>query len=194
MLLLGSAAFVVASVVLVPQVRGRVVSMVDLRGDSSNNFRLNVYEAVFAMFRDRPLIGIGPGNSAFNAVYPKFQRTGYSALSAYSIYFETAVEAGIFGLVSFGWLLVVAFQQGWVQLKRLRSAANEAIEAQGYWLIGSLAGMAGLLVQGAFDTVWYRPQISTLWWMLLAIVASFYVEIRQKYKEKEDRVFVGADE
>ncbi len=194
MLVVGSMAFVVASVVLVPQVRERVVSIVDLRGDSSNNFRLNVYEAVFAMFRDRPIIGIGPGNSAFNAIYPLFQRTGYSALSAYSIYFETAVEAGILGLLSFGWLLVVAFQQGWVQLGKLRSAAGEVIDAQGYWLIGALAGMAGLLVQGTFDTVWYRPQISTLWWMLLAIVASFYVEIRQKYREKEDRVFVESDE
>jgi len=183
LLLVGSAAFVVASVVFVPQIRGRVMSMVDLRGDSSNNFRMNVYESVFNMIQARPIIGIGPGNEAFNQIYPKFQKVGFTALSAYSIYFETLVEAGVVGLISLGWMLVVAFQQGWAQLKRLQLAAGKAIGEESYWLVGALAGMAGLLVQGAFDTVWYRPQISTLWWMLLAIVASFYVDARQKYKQ-----------
>jgi len=24
------------------------------------------------------------------------------------------------------------------------------------------------------DTIWFRPQVSTLWWLMLAIVASYY--------------------
>ncbi len=183
LLLGGSAAMVVAAVVLVPQVRERVVSMVDLRGDSSNNFRMNVYESVFRMIRARPITGIGPGNEAFNLVYPLYQRPGYTALSAYSIYFETMVEAGIFGILSFLWILIVAFQQGWVQLGRLRDRVSETMAKDGYWLIGAVAAIAGLLMQGVFDTVWYRPQISTLWWMLLAVIASFYADARQKYRD-----------
>ncbi|MFK8185039.1 MAG: IctB family putative bicarbonate transporter [Phormidesmis sp.] len=182
LLLGGSAAVVVTAVVLLPPVRDRVLSIVNLRGDSSNNFRLNVYEAVFDMFRAYPITGIGPGNEAFNKIYPLFQRPRYTALSAYSIYFETAVEGGIIGLSAFLWMLLIAFQQGWVQLSRLRDAMADAMTTEGYWLIGALGGMAGLLMQGAFDTVWYRPQISTLWWMMLAIVASSYVDIRRKYR------------
>ncbi len=182
-LLLGcSAVAVVASVLLVPQVRDRVMSMFDPRGDSSNNFRLNVYAAVFEMIKARPIIGIGPGNEAFNQVYPLYQRPNYTALSAYSIYFETAVEAGIFGILSFGWMLVVLFQQGWSQLGRLRYLR----QTDAFWLMGAIAAIVGLLVQGAFDTIWYRPQVSTLWWMLLAIVASFYVDVRRKYGEVRD--------
>lgn len=182
-LLLGSSAAVVAaSIVLVPPVQERVMSMFALRGDSSNNFRLNVYEAVFNMIQARPLTGIGPGNEAFNKVYPLFQRPGYTALGAYSIYFETAVEAGILGVLSLGWMLIVVFQQGWTQLGRLRSAADPFVVQQGYWLIGAIAAIAGLLTQGMFDTVWYRPQISTLWWILLGLIASCYVEVRQQYR------------
>lgn len=172
----GSLAVVAAAVVVVPQVRERVVSIFAMRSDSSNNFRLNVYEAVFEMIQARPIVGIGPGNEAFNQIYPLYQRTGYTALSAYSIYFETLVEGGIVAGLAFLWMLVLAFQQGWAQLGRLRQSLVE----DGYWLIGAIAGITGLLVQGAFDTVWYRPQISTLWWMLLAIVASFYVEDRSR--------------
>ena len=172
LLLGGSLAVVAAAVVVVPQVRERVVSIFAMRGDSSNNFRLNVYEAVFEMIQARPIVGIGPGNEAFNQIYPLYQRTGYTALSAYSIYFETLVEGGIVAGLAFLWMLVLAFQQGWAQLGRLR----QTLADDGYWLIGAIAGIAGLLVQGTFDTVWYRPQISTLWWMLLAIVASFYID------------------
>ena len=176
LLLIGSVAVVAAAVVTVPPVRERVMSIFAMRSDSSNNFRLNVYAAVFEMIQARPIVGIGPGNEAFNQVYPFYQRTGYTALSAYSIYFETLVEGGIVAGLAFLWTLVLAFQQGWTHLRRLR----QTFEKEGYWLIGAIASMAGLLVQGAFDTVWYRPQISTLWWLLLGMVASFYVEARKR--------------
>ncbi|MGB7250069.1 MAG: IctB family putative bicarbonate transporter [Phormidesmis sp.] len=197
LLLGGSAAFVVASVLLVPPVRDRVFSMFALRGDSSNNFRFNVYEAVIEMIQARPITGIGPGNEAFNQIYPLFQRPRYTALSAYSIYLETAAEGGIVGILAFGWMLVMTFQQSWLHIRRLRRMRElgrltaqrwqEALGNDGYWLIGAISAIAGLLMQGTFDTVWYRPQISTLWWMLLAIVASYAVnladEMRHKYKD-----------
>ncbi len=178
LLLGGSAAVVVAAVLFVPPVRERVTSIFAMRSDSSNNFRLNVYEAVFEMIQARPITGIGPGNEAFNQIYPLYQRPNYTALSAYSIYFETLVEGGIVAGLAFLWMLGLSFQQGWAQLTRLRQMRIE----DGLWLIGALGAIAGLLVQGAFDTVWYRPQISTLWWMLLAIVASFYADTRQRRK------------
>jgi putative inorganic carbon (hco3(-)) transporter len=34
--------------------------------------------------------------------------------------------------------------------------------------------MAAMMVMSLTDTVWYRPQVNTLWWMMVAIVASFY--------------------
>ena len=171
LLLGGSAAVVVAAVAFVPSIQLRVMSIFAMRGDSSNDFRLNVYAAVFDMIKARPITGIGPGNEAFNLIYPLYQRPRFTALSAYSIYFETAVEAGIIGILAFFWMLIVSFQQGCAQLGKLR----QSLSSDGYWLIGAMTGMVGLLVQGAFDTVWYRPQISTLWWALLAIVASFFV-------------------
>jgi putative inorganic carbon (hco3(-)) transporter len=191
-LLGGSAVVVVGAVLFVPQVHERVLSMVNLRGDSSNNFRLNVYEAVFRMIKARPITGIGPGNEAFNQIYPLYQNPRYTALSAYSIYFETAAEAGIFGVLSFAWMVMMAFRQSWVQLGRLRDTLGQTIAEEGYWLIGAIAAISGLLMQGAFDTIWYRPQVSTLWWLLLAIIASFYADARQKYRDAV--VIIGDDE
>ena len=166
----GAAAFLVLAIAALVPLRDRVMSIFAGRSDSSNNFRINVWIAVIDMIQDRPVLGIGPGNDAFNRVYPFYQQPKYTALSAYSVILEIAVEAGFIGLATFFWLLLVTFGQGWRQLQRLR----EVQAASAYWLIAALATMVGMLMHGLVDTIWYRPQVSTLWWMMLALVASYY--------------------
>ena len=171
LLLGGSLAFVAFCVMFVGPVRDRAASIFVGREDSSNNFRFNVWAAVFDMIRARPLTGIGPGNEAVNKIYPLFQRPRYTALSAYSIFLERIVEAGYVGFVAFLWMLGTGFYQGFKQIQRVK----QSLSPQGYWLIAALAAQAGLLVQGLVDTVWYRPQVSMLWWLTMAIIASFYL-------------------
>ncbi len=166
----GIAAFLITAIVFVEPLRLRITSIFAGREDSSNNFRMNVWAAVFEMIGDRPLIGIGPGNDAFNAIYPLYQRPRFTALSAYSIFLEIIVETGFIGLSAFLWLLIITYQHGYKTLNYLRESGSK----QGFWLIAALAAMAGMLAHGVVDTVWYRPQISSLWWLSMAIVASFF--------------------
>ncbi|MEL6381364.1 MAG: IctB family putative bicarbonate transporter [Cyanobacteria bacterium J06626_18] len=168
----GSVAFLVMAVAALEPLRDRVMSIFAGREDSSNNFRINVWIAVIDMIKDRPFLGIGPGNDAFNKVYPFYQQPRYTALSAYSVILEIAVEAGLIGLAIFFWLLTVTFGQGWRQLQHLRDRQSP----YAYWLIAALATMVGMLVHGLVDTIWYRPQVSVLWWLMLALVASYYTD------------------
>ncbi len=126
--------------------------------------------AVVEMIKDHPVLGIGPGNDAFNRVYPRYQRAGYTALSAYSVMLEILVETGFVGFCCFLWLLVVTLNQGWKQIQRLRQLRHR----EGFWLLAALAIMVGMLAHGLVDTVWYRPQVSTLWWFIIALIASYY--------------------
>jgi putative inorganic carbon (HCO3(-)) transporter len=174
LLLGGGAALLAIAILLITPLRERVLSIFISRKDSSNNFRINVWDAVKEMIRDRPITGIGPGHYAFNKIYPLYQRPKFSALSAYSIYLEHLVEFGILGFTCFIALLIALFQQGWIRIQALRQDASPS----GFWLIAALAGMGGLLVQGSVDTVWYRPQVFTLWWLLAAIVTSYFVPMR----------------
>ncbi|MTJ10238.1 IctB family putative bicarbonate transporter [Anabaena sp. UHCC 0204] len=176
-ILIGSViGILVMGVIFVEPFRLRIVSIFAGRQDSSNNFRKNVWDAVFEMIRDRPIIGIGPGHSSFNNVYPQYQRPRYTALSAYSIFLETIVETGFLGFTCFIWLLVVAFNTGYMQLRRLRNTRNR----EGFWLIGAIATMLGMLAHGLVDTVWYRPEVNTLWWLMMALVASYWQPLNNK--------------
>ncbi len=157
------------AVLLVGPLRDRVLSIFLWRQDSSNNFRINVWLAVLEMIRDRPLLGIGPGNRAFNQIYPLYGQARFTALSAYSIFLEVLVETGILGLGCFLWLLLVAFNQAWQQVQALRARAHSELP----WLFAAIAAMLGMLAHGLADTVWYRPQIALLWWLMLALVAAY---------------------
>ena len=43
--------------------------------------------------------------------------------------------------------------------------------------------MGGMLTHVLVDTVWYRPEISTLWWFMVALVASYYPQIHFSQKQ-----------
>ncbi len=165
--------FIVAFISVEP-LRIRLLSIFAGRENSSNNFRINVWEACFKIIRDYPLIGIGPGNDAFNQIYPRYMNSRYPALSAYSVYLEHLVEMGYIGFSCFVWLIVATINHGVRQLIRLRQSRNK----QGIYLIAAIAATVSLGFHGFVDTVWYRPQINTIWWLMLAIIASFYDDYR----------------
>jgi putative inorganic carbon (HCO3(-)) transporter len=170
-ILLGTVVgLLIIGLIFVEPFRVRIVSIFADRKDSSNNFRKNVWESVFQMIRDRPIIGIGPGHGAFNKVYPLYQHPKFTALSAYSVFLETIVETGFLGFTCFMWLIVVALNTGYLQLSRLRKTKN----MEGLWLMGAIAAIIGLLTQGLFDTVFYRPEVNTLWWLMMALIASYW--------------------
>ncbi len=167
----GIMAVLGLAILAVPSLRDRVSSIFVGSGDSSNNFRINVWKAVQQMIQARPILGFGPGDRVFKTNYPTYQVSPkFSALSAYSIFLETIVEIGFVGFACFIWSIVVTIDCGIRGLTRLRQ--NRDVEAA--WLMAAIASMVGLMCQGFTDTDWYRPAIQTLWWLSVGIIASFY--------------------
>ncbi|MGI2902010.1 IctB family putative bicarbonate transporter [Tolypothrix sp. VBCCA 56010] len=178
----GLISVLLLAVIFVEPVRLRFLSIfADRSKDSSNNFRRNVWDAVFEMIRDRPIIGIGPGHGSFNKIYPLYQHPRYTALSAYSILLEVTVETGFVGLAAFLWLLIVTFNTAFLQLQRLRKFRS----ADGFWLIGAIATMAGILAHGTVDTVFYRPEVNSVWWLVVGLIASYYTYTPQDQSQEE---------
>ncbi|WP_017325804.1 IctB family putative bicarbonate transporter [Synechococcus sp. PCC 7336] len=172
-LLVGVGAIaVVLAILFVEPIRIRVLSMFVGREDSSNNYRINVWTAVVEMIRDFPVLGIGPGNDAFNRVYPLYQRANFSALGAYSVPLELTVETGLVGAAVYLWFLLTIAACGlrrWLQLLADRQPAS-------LWVAAGLSACAGLVVHGLVDTIWYRPQVQMLWWLSVALISSQLVQ------------------
>ncbi|MBF2058085.1 MAG: putative bicarbonate transporter, IctB family [Cyanobacterium sp. T60_A2020_053] len=159
--------FAMAFIVVEP-LRERFLSIFSWRGDSSNNFRINVWIAVLQMLKDHPIFGIGIGNQVFNQIYPLYMKTNFTALSAYSIFLEIPLESGIIGFTCFLGVLGSIYHRYIQQIQLLK----QADKIRGIWIIVGLGALVGLATQGLFDTVWFRPQINTIWWLLVGLIAS----------------------
>ncbi len=158
--LAGVVGFLIAS----PATLERITSIFTTRGHSSNSFRMNVWISSLQMIKDNLFIGIGPGNTVFEMIYPLYMFSGFKALSTYNIFLETAVENGLVGLIIFIAMLFTHISRAiWGILSDI-SYFSRVI------LMGCMAGLTGLIIQGMFDTVWYRPQVHILLWLLLAII------------------------
>ena len=163
LLIAAGVALLVVAVTQIEPLRIRVMSLVAGRQDSSNNFRINVWLAAIEMIQDRPWLGIGPGNSAFNLIYPLYQQPKFNALSAYSVPLELLVEGGVPGLLAGLGLLIASVRAGLAQLKGESAWALPALAA--------LAAIAGLCVQGATDTIFFRPEVQMSGWFCLATLS-----------------------
>lgn len=157
-------AGIIAVLIASPATLERLTSIFTTRGHSSNSFRMNVWISCLQMFKDNLIIGIGPGNTTFELIYPLYMFSGFKALSAYNIFLETAVETGIIGLIIFCIMLFTHFFRAvWGVIANIDYSSR-------ILLMGCLAGLTGLIIQGMFDTVWYRPQVHILLWLILAII------------------------
>lgn len=163
--LLGVAALLTKSQAL----RTRVLSIFSWREDSSIAYRLNVYASTARMFADNPFLGIGPGNEVFKRMYGFYMVPGFNALGAYSVPLEIAVEQGIVGLLLFAALIVsTCVKLGQALASHMPTLFDKLV------LISLALAVLGTWVYGTFDTVWYRPAVNLLYWLMLAGLAHWF--------------------
>lgn len=156
-----ASALIFGFIMSISALRARIFSIFAMRSDSSNSFRFNVYNSCIDMFKDNWLLGIGVGNQNFREIYGLYMKTGFDALSAYNIYLETAVESGIFALLSFIGFIVLIIKYATKNLKNI-------------YVLAALVSIIGILLHGLVDTVFFRPQIQFTFWIMVATIRSFY--------------------
>jgi putative inorganic carbon (HCO3(-)) transporter len=77
---------------------------------------------------------------------------------------------GMPGLLVFLWLLVAVLARSLRALPRL-SYRNRGV------LTALMAGLAGFLLHGAVDNVWYSPKLALLFWVMLGLTVSLGKEV-----------------
>lgn len=149
-----------------PAYEHRILSMFAGREHSSNSYRLNVYASSYQMFLDNWWLGIGPGNSAFRMAYGLYMKSGFDALGTYCVPLEVAVESGVVGLGLFCAMVVGlmarAHQTFW----------NNPGKAERWIVAGAATAMQAMMFHGLVDTVYYRPQVQLIFWILAALMVT----------------------
>jgi putative inorganic carbon (HCO3(-)) transporter len=157
---------VILAIIASPALQHRISSIFAARGDSSNSFRMNVWIATLKMFLDNWFIGIGTGNTVFRLTYGFYMVTGFDALGAYCVPLEIAAESGVFALLSFAWLIFM------IVIKGVKTIISDTSLEQKIIISACMIGITGMMLHGLVDTIFYRPQINIIFWMLVAVFAA----------------------
>jgi tetratricopeptide (TPR) repeat protein len=128
----------------------------------STNFRFSLWQAAVEIFQDHWLTGAGPANFGRALLWlndPDLPRRQMG--TAHSIYFNTAAELGLIGLIVGGWLLLALFL-AWHRRWRESGSQVEQIRVMA---VG--AALVGLAAQTLVDTYVATPNML----VMLALVA-----------------------
>jgi len=131
--------------------------------DRSTSYRVSIWMGTLAMLKDYWLCGIGPGDGAFNSVYPAYSHFSISAPHSHSLFLQIVCDAGICALAVFLVVLFVYFRTMCAALHRERDWTSRLLQ------IAFISGIFGFLVQAMTDYSFYNFRVMFLFWAWLAL-------------------------
>ena len=134
-------------------------------GDSSTSYRVYIWMGTLAMLKDYWMCGIGPGDAAFNLVYPKYSYSGIVAPHAHNLFLQIVCDAGVVALVVFVLLLFHYFRDLCAAFCREKDPFSRLYQT------AAVSGIAGFLVQAMTDYSFYNYRVLLLFWAWLALGA-----------------------
>ena len=134
-------------------------------GDRSTSYRVSIWLGTIAMLRDGYwLMGVGPGDGAFNAVYPFYSYDASVAQHAHNLYLQMICDAGVAELIAFLWVILRFYRSlGAALLRGGREKASKLYQ------IAFASGARGFLVQAMTDYSFYNYRVMFLFWAYLAL-------------------------
>jgi len=137
--------------------------------DYDNN-RMVYWRGTKRIVKDYPFFGTGL--NTYSQIISRYKQNygGYP----HNCYLQMTVETGLFGIMSFLWMLFVLFRNS---LKGLR-----LIKDQVHWLLlfGFLTGLLAFLIHSFVDTNFYSTQLASLMWIIMGVIVAL-----QKINEDE---------
>ena len=163
----------------------RIESMANVSSDASNLERLNRWNSAMVMFKNRPLMGYGPGT--FALVYAPFQAASDKTIistnfgtggNAHSEYLGPLAEQGVFGLVSMLWLLIAIFYTASKLYLNVEDKAMKRI------VMMLLLALVTYFTHGVLNNYLDTDKASVPIWGFVAIIVSIDVYSKKKSTEE----------
>ncbi len=156
----------------ISQIKGRV-SISGLINEFSSGRRITIWKFTGMMIKDRPILGSGIGTFKYNTLryQAKFFEQGQNrslyhyrfAVATHNEYLQLWAELGIIGLGIFIWLIISYFNCGLKILRKIKNKHRQGI------IIGLMAAVVAVLVDGIFGFPLHLPATVVLFWLALGL-------------------------
>lgn len=147
--------------------------------ESSIRYRYSTWRGVLRMIRAKPW-GIGCGEDAFRAVFPKFAVSGTErVMHAHQLFLQVLAELGIPGFAVLAVILLCLLRRAAVFCRRETQPEKRA------WLLGLAGALTGALVMGLFDDIWYHNGLFWLFWAICAFLLNGAGDGEERWNDTE---------
>lgn len=150
--------------------------------DRSMGYRWKIYDSTWNMIVKNPL-GIGLGSGVYQNMLKDYKVFGLRHIAhSHNIFLQVLAEQGIFGLISFLWLILsMSVKSFWYN--------SEEDAFVNHIMLAAFAGFMGILLIGMTEHIWfyYRVQIA-LWTDLCVLFICFRLKKSRRKKEITEKV------
>jgi O-antigen ligase len=164
--LVGGLLLLVAGALVSPyELRHRFLSMADPE-EAGVRERIYMWKSGLAMWRERPILGVGPGGVKRDYVrYAREEalkkRTGH----VHNTPLQILVERGVLGLAAWLWLWIAFYSHA---IRRLRQLPAEAV-AERALIVGGIAAITGFLIGGLSEYNFGDSEVVMVAWAIMAL-------------------------
>lgn len=173
-LLLPFAILFICAIPFLPQtILNRIMTIGSLQ-DSSNSYRLYIWDTCIKLVRNYGVSGLGVGPKAFLAYYrPIAYKNAATAPHSHMLYLELILEYGILGFIGFIGYYIRIIRNGFKSVK-IASKEERAYIGAG---IGALIGIAFV---SCAEYIWFYPRDMFAHLIVLGILAALVRNIGKK--------------
>jgi putative inorganic carbon (hco3(-)) transporter len=148
-------------------------SISNITTDESNLERINRWNSALRMFRERPVLGWGPGTFIFK--YAPFQKANEKTMistdfgdhgNAHSEYIGPLAESGILGSLSFILIGILSLITGFRVYQKIN---NKPLK---HLILSLILGLITYLVHGTLNNFLDTDKVSAVFWGFIAIFVS----------------------
>lgn len=147
---------------LPPSVTNRFTSIGNME-DTSSSYRMSILLGSLRMAQDYWISGVGLGSQGFKAIYPKYSLAAAYAHHAHNIYIQVILEMGVAGALVFMLIILVFIRAALAHQSKTKDAFLSTV------MLAACTGIAGYLVQGLVENIWYNYRVLQTFWVVLAV-------------------------
>lgn len=137
--------------------------------DSSLSYRKKIQDVAALMLRDYWFTGVGLGSESFSIVYAGYKSAALTTVAhTHNLFLQIWLESGLLTLLSFLWLGFRLIRKTVFIIKKSENTKLINI------MISSLSAIAGIVIMGFADHVWFYNRILYIFWIVVAILLVCY--------------------
>lgn len=135
------------------------------QSDTSNAYRIYIWEAVLQVIRGDWFTGIGLGPASFSKIYIQYADPyAITAPHSHMLYLELWVELGLVGLLAFFWFMVDLLRSAVRTAKRTEKTYPKLV------LYACVAAFSGIAFSCAAEYIWFYPRVLFAFFLVAGIL------------------------